>query len=89
MPRQPLTLPFSGEKSRALRERCGLNLEQFANKIEEITGYTVSRMTIGRVERGDYRPPAPLLRALVATFDTLAGDTVTVTVDDVLDEDAA
>lgn len=89
MPRQPLTLPFSGAKSRALREENGLNLEQFAKKIHEVTGYTVFRTTIGKIERGDYKPPAPLLKVLVETFDALAGADTTVTVKDLLDTVAA
>jgi DNA-binding XRE family transcriptional regulator len=89
MPRQPLTLPFSGAKSRALREENGLNLEQFANKIHEVTGYRVFRTTIGKIERGDYKPPAPLLKAMVDTFNKLAGKGTTVTVKDLLDQAAA
>jgi DNA-binding XRE family transcriptional regulator len=89
MPRQPLTLPFNGGKSRALREKFGLNLEQFAHKIHEVTGYTVFRTTIGKIERGDYKPPAPLLKAMVDTFDALAGKGADVTVEDLLDQDAA
>lgn len=89
MPRQSLSLPFSGEKSRALREKTGLNLEQFATAIKEHADYKVFRTTIGKIERGDHKPPAPLLKAIVETLDSLFGDDVTITVHDLLDQAAA
>ncbi|ONF62265.1 helix-turn-helix transcriptional regulator [Amycolatopsis keratiniphila] len=84
MPRKPSILPFDREKSRELREKSGLYLQQFATKIEEVTGHTVSRHTLGRIERGDFRPNAPLLKAMADTFNALAGDGDRVTVDDLL-----
>ena len=87
MPKQSLTLPFNGGKLRVLREKAGLNVEQFAAAIAD-DDYSVHRTTIGKIERGDYKPSAPLLKALVTTLNRLAGKKVKVTIDDLLDEDA-
>lgn len=51
------------------------------------SGYRVHRANMGKIERGIYKPPAPLLKAIVAALDKLLVDAVTV--DDLLDEEAA
>lgn len=88
MPKQPLTLPFSGDKLRTLREKTGLTLQQFADEMTA-SGYPVHRTTIGKIERGDHRPPAPLLKALVSCLNGQRKRGDRIAVEDLLDEAAA
>lgn len=81
MAKTTLTLPFSGERLRAERERSGLLQEQLAQRCID-RGHVVSRARISSVERGEM-PSAPLLKALA--------DALGVKVDALLDpeQDAA
>jgi transcriptional regulator with XRE-family HTH domain len=63
MARQTLSLPFSGEAAREIRERSGYTLGTLAERCTEL-GYPVHRSYLGKIESGLNRPSPPLLKAL-------------------------
>jgi len=63
MARQTLSLPFSGNALRGIRERSGLTLGALAERCGE-AGYPVHRSYLGKIESGLNRPSPPLLKAL-------------------------
>jgi transcriptional regulator with XRE-family HTH domain len=81
MARQTLSLPFDPAAMRTARERAGLNLQGLADRCRVIGGYSVSLSYIGKIERGLYRPSAPLLKALALALE--------IDVDDLLSSEAA
>lgn len=76
MARTPLTLPFSPNRLRTLRERRGLLQEDLA-KLTVSVGYGVARSTISHLELGDRMPGPPVLKALA--------DALEVGIDELLD----
>ena len=79
MARQTLSLPFDAAAMRTARERAGLNMQGLADRCRVIGGHSVHASYLGKVERGLYRPSAPLLKAIAAALevvvdDLLAGD---------------
>ena len=80
MARQTLSLPFNPGAMRTARERAGLNMQGLADRCLEIGGYSVHPSYLGKLERGLYRPSAPLLKALAAALgfeiDDLLGEEV-------------
>jgi transcriptional regulator with XRE-family HTH domain len=75
-----LSLPYSREKLRDLRERRGLTCSGLARRCTE-NGHRVSAQHVARIEAGPWMPSAPLLKAIADAMD--------VTVDDLLDHDRA
>lgn len=80
MARQTLSLPFDAAASRAARERAGFNIQGLADRCREV-GYPVHASYLGKIERGLYRPSAPLLKALAQALgveidDLLTGEAV-------------
>ena len=79
MARQTLSLPLNPAAVRTARERAGLNMQGLADRCRVIGGYPVSPSYLGKIERGLYRPSAPLLKALVLALgvemdDLISGD---------------
>jgi transcriptional regulator with XRE-family HTH domain len=62
MPPSGVTLPFSGERLRDVRERAGVSIGDLAARCAALN-HPVSKVHISRVERGKCRPSAPLLKA--------------------------
>nr|WP_042194490.1 helix-turn-helix transcriptional regulator [Kibdelosporangium sp. MJ126-NF4]CEL21357.1 hypothetical protein [Kibdelosporangium sp. MJ126-NF4]CTQ96076.1 hypothetical protein [Kibdelosporangium sp. MJ126-NF4] len=83
MARTPLTLPFSGARLRAWRERAGLTQQQLADKCG------LSRFQISRWETGDAKPEpaslAPLVRGLAAALTEPVGGRESFGLDDLLE----
>lgn len=75
-----LSLPYSREKLRDLRERKGLTRSALAKRCAE-NGHPVSVQHVARIEAGPWMPSAPLLKALA--------DALAVEVDDLLDPKAS
>ena len=71
---------FSGPKLRDLRERAGLSRRTLAERCKD-AGRSVSVQHVVRVEKGQSRPTAPLLKAFA--------DALKVEIDALLDEDQA
>lgn len=68
-----LTLPFSREKLRELRERKGLGRTELINRCADL-GRKVTTQHIGRIERGECLPSAPLLKTLADALDAEIDD---------------
>lgn len=83
MARQPLSLPFSGKRLRAWRERAGLTQQELA------VTCGLSRFQISRWETGGNKPePAALgqlVRGLGAALGRPVGSRIQFAIDDLLD----
>jgi transcriptional regulator with XRE-family HTH domain len=73
MARQTLSLPFDAGTLRVARERAGLNIQGLADRCREV-GYPVHASYLGKIERGLYRPSAPLLKALALALGVKVDD---------------
>lgn len=83
MPGRSITLPFSGECLRKVRERHGLTQKQLADRCCD-AGHSMSRSSVAGYESGDRKPRPGALQALVAGFDGLAKRGKPISVDDFL-----
>jgi transcriptional regulator with XRE-family HTH domain len=77
MARQTLSLPIDASAVRTARERAGLNMQGFADRCRVVGGYSVSPSYLGKVERGLYRPSAPLLKAISLALGVEIDDLIT------------
>lgn len=76
MARQTLSLPFDASAMRTARERAGLNLQGLADRCRVIGGYSVHISYLGKIERGLYRPSAPLLKAIAQALGIEVDDLI-------------
>lgn len=76
MARQTLSLPFDPAAMRTARELAGLNHRKLADRCRVIGNYTVSLSYLGKIERGLYRPSAPLLKAIASALDVKVDDLI-------------
>lgn len=76
MARQTLSLPFDPGAMRSARERCGLNMQGLADRCRVIGGYPVHPSYLGKIERGLYRPSAPLLKAIATALGVAVDDLI-------------
>lgn len=73
MARQTLSLPFSGEAAREIRERSGLTLGGLAERCTAL-GHPVHRSYLGKIEGGLNRPSPPLLKVLAKALRVKVDD---------------
>lgn len=73
MARQTLSLPFSGETAREIRERSGLTLGALAERCSGL-GHPVHRSYLGKIESGLNRPSPPLLKVLAKALHVKIDD---------------
>jgi len=76
MARQTISLPFSGEVAREIRERSGLTLGGLAERCQAL-GYSVHRSYLGKIESGLNRPSPPLLKTLAKALRVEVDDLLT------------